>query len=120
MMPNANDHIQQAQHNETFFRFVDQSQYSDWAMTALFYAALHYIDAFLSQVGMNPGGHDDRDKEVANRKELRLIARQYFGLKNRSRNARYYCIKFTPQQLQEASGSFLSTIKRSLGPHIGI
>jgi hypothetical protein len=113
-MPNSADHILQAQHNEAFYQVIDKNAYSDWAMTALFYAALHYIDAFLDRVGIDAGGHDQRDKEVRDRKELRPIWPQYHYLKNRSINARYYCGTFTPDQLQQCYGGDLAAIRRSL------
>jgi hypothetical protein len=113
-MPNTAEHWSQGEHNEAFYQGIDKDVYSDWAATALFYSALHYIDAFLAGIGIDPGGHDDRDSEVANRKELRPLARQYFRLKNRSRDARYNCGKFHPQELQRSFGNDLSYIRNYL------
>lgn len=114
-MPNSTDHTLQAKHNEEFYQVIDKNVYSDWAMTVLFYAALHYIDAFLGQVSIHPGGHDTRDHEVSSRKELRPIYGQYRHLKNRSRNARYYCnTTFTPKELQQCYGGDLAAISKTI------
>ena len=115
-MPNSTDHILQAKHNEDFYQVIDKKLYSDWAMTVLFYAALHYIDAFLDRVGIDPGGHQERDKLVQNRKELCPIWHQYKFLKNRSINARYYCGTFTLTQLQQCYGGDLAAIRKCLLP----
>ena len=44
-------HILQAQHNEELARKLveDGYQFKDWAVTALFYAAVHYFEALLHQ-----------------------------------------------------------------------
>lgn len=116
-MPNVADHILQAQHNEEFYRATDKNVYSDWAMTAVYYAALHYVDAFLARVGMiDPGGHDVRDQEVRARAELRPILAYYFRLKNRSRSARYYCARFPPAELRRSFEGDLTTIRNHLLP----
>lgn len=116
-MPNASDHIIQARHNEEFYRVTDKATYSDRAMTTIYYAALHYVDALLAKVGMiDPGGHDVRDQEVRARTELRPIYRSYFRLKSRSRNARYYCAKFQPGELQQSYDVDLAAIRNHLLP----
>lgn len=115
-MPTTAEHWLQGEHNEAFYQYIDKNAYSDWAATALFYSALHYIDAFLARFEIDPGGHDDRDTEVANRKELRPLAKQYFRLKNRSRNARYCCTRFDIQELQRAYGNDLAYIRNYLQP----
>jgi len=115
-MSDSADHILQAQHNEAFYQAIDKNTYSEWAMTVLFYAALHYINAFLDRVGIDPGGHQERDNIVQNRKELRPIWHQYRYLKNRSINARYYCVTFTLTQLQQCSGGDLAAIRKCILP----
>ncbi len=121
-MPNTAEHINQAQHNEAFFNSMDQmdqSVYSDWAMTVLFYTALHYVDALLAQHGiLGPGGHDVRDNHVARQSELRPISHLYFRLKSRSRNARYYCRRFNQAEIQRAQNQDLEGIKTHLLPHL--
>lgn len=116
-MPNVADHLLQARHNEAFYQLTDRNVYSDWAMIVLFYAALQYVDALLARHGMiDPGGHDVRDQEVHGRRELQPILRHYFRLKNRSRNARYYCARFPLAELERSYQGDLAAIRNHLLP----
>ncbi|MGH7427813.1 MAG: hypothetical protein ACREJ4_05585 [Candidatus Methylomirabilaceae bacterium] len=118
-MPDRADHILQAQHNERFFQTIDKVEFSDWAMTTIFYAALHYIDAFLATIGLvDPGGHSVRDDQFHRTSELQPIARNYFRLKNRSKNARYYCGTFEEAELRRCYRDDLGRIKSHLNPLI--
>jgi len=44
-VPTAAEHIEKAQRNEEAAHFI-QASYPEWAVTALFYAAMHYVEAF--------------------------------------------------------------------------
>ena len=46
-MPEQPDHRRQAARNEAVARLMADNGYFEWAMTALFYSALHLIDAYL-------------------------------------------------------------------------
>ena len=119
-MPNLDDHILQARHNEAFYENIDKNAYSDWAMTVLFYAALQYIDTFLATVAMvDPGGHGVSDQEVNAQAHLRSIANLYFRLKNRSRNARYYCARFSLGELERCRTQDLAQLRNHISPLIG-
>lgn len=120
-MLNLADHILQARHNEAFYDSIDKNTYSDWAMTGLFYAALQYIDAYLATVGMvDPGGHGVRDQEVNAQAHLRPIANLYFRLKNRSRNGRYYCARFSVSELERCRNQDLARLRNHISPFIGL
>lgn len=111
-MPDVRTHLQQAQHNETFFAGIDLRSYSDWAVTVLFYAALHYIDAYLAQAGhLDPGVHDVRDSLIRRYVPTRQVARQYFRLKNFSRTARYYGGRFFPADVTGLYRGEFETVK---------
>jgi hypothetical protein len=60
------EHLRQAYHNETLvFQFgTPPLEAYDWAITALFYCALHFVDAYLFELrGIDPNGHTTtRDK----------------------------------------------------------
>ena len=115
-MPGKQEHLDQARHNSNFSKAFDRNRYSDWAATALFYAGLHYIDAFLATRNINPGSHDKRDKYVSMVRELKPIAAHYWKLKNSSRNARYYPpYRFSSKSLDELQNTHLAAITRELG-----
>ncbi len=46
----------------------------DWAVTALFYSALHYIDAFLLPI--DPRSHRHRNEIISRHPQLATIYRQ--------------------------------------------
>jgi hypothetical protein len=118
-MPSKDDHLAQAARNQAFFRSFDTARFEDWAATVLFYAGLHYVDAFLATVGIHPGKHDVRDGEMRSRGELRPIAKDYFFLKNSSRNARYYPpVRFPPDHLRRLEGTHLKRIRTELAGHV--
>lgn len=110
-MPSVQDHLAQAVHNEQFAAAIDRIRFSDWTITALFYAALQYVDSYLASRKISPGAHDVRDNLVGNEPFLKKIAFQYFRLKSLSRNARYSCRKFTPDDISQAERDHLAKIK---------
>jgi hypothetical protein len=103
-MASSLDHFQQAQSNEGFYEALgaDSSTTPEWAMTVLFYSALHYVQAALIhlQSGSAPTDHDKRRGAV--RTQFRSIAGKYEALYNASIRARYECARPKPAQLASA------------------
>jgi len=111
-MPDKATHLTQAHHNEAFGSTIDSSVYSDWAVTVIFYQALQYVDALLAEEGnAHSGGHDVRDNEISKRPKLRSIAKFYFRLKNRSRNARYRAARFPVAEVERCKNEDLTRIR---------
>jgi len=112
-MPDWPIHLNQARHNETCYSSIDIIAFGDWAMTVLFYAALHYIDAWLDYYAglSDPGGHDIRDAQLRSQSMLREIYPQYSRLKNRSRNARYFAVRFSGDEVSRAETEDLAVIR---------
>lgn len=114
-MPDVASHLNQARHNEGFYTATDKNVYSDWAMTAIYYAALHYIDAFLASVGvLDPGAHKGRDEEFGRKAVLRPVYPEYFRLKNRSENARYYCRRYPMAELERSYRNDLIALREHI------
>lgn len=61
----------------------------DWALVILFYAALHYVEAYLATVGQHQRSHTTRDNVVARDPNLKKIFSEYQDLKFYGNNARY-------------------------------
>jgi hypothetical protein len=102
-MANSHDHLVQAQGNESFYEDIgaDRSTTPDWAMTVLFYAALHYAQAAVFHLqGSNPSNHQALKSVI--RKTFGAIAAEYETLEDASRRARYECEKPKPNELQVA------------------
>lgn len=114
-MPDVAEHIAQAHHNERFFATIDPAQYSDWAVTVLFYSALHYIDAYLATTGyLDPGTHPERLRLIRSNAVTRAVYREYSRLKNYSENARYYGARFTPIDVRGLNLGDLDRIRRQI------
>lgn len=118
-MPDKATHIAQAAHNAAFRATTDSSIYSDWAVTVTFYEALQYVDALLDKLGnQHPGGHDVRDQEIHRQPQLRPIARFYFRLKNRSRNARYNAARYSVAEVERCKTEDLRRIRDHVIPQL--
>lgn len=94
-MPSTEQHLAKARHNEAFLATFDLAspEYLDWAVTAIFYAALHYLRAVMSKHRYtNISRYGDMDKAF---ERLQILKRNpqtydaYRQLKDDSRAARY-------------------------------
>jgi hypothetical protein len=103
------EHLQQARHNEALASQLGSPSLLayDWAITALFYCALHFVDAYLFDLrNLDPEGHTARWDQRLGRRilgrndyvklNIPAIYQDYEKLYNASRRARY-------------EGAFLST-----------
>jgi len=114
-VPTTEQHLTQARNNERLALAWEETD-PEWAVTALFYAALHYVDAFFSryrQINHIPGSfpnHQVRTREVYNR--LNFVYEQYQRLLDRSRDARYDCIRFDARRVQRLRDNDLLQIKQ--------
>lgn len=107
-MPTRDDHLRRAEQNETFARSLnlDENFNVDWAITLLFYSALHYIDAYFAQKSFHPPNHLGRDAAIGNNPVLDFIYRDYRRLKHRSEKARYEIANFHRSQFPSADQRF--------------
>jgi hypothetical protein len=105
-MPSDSEHIKRADLNEEFSELIPQKidiKFDYWSVTALFYSALHWIDAFLGTKGVHPHNHAYRDTCLARFSELKNdIYDDYFELKATCENSRYNLITADPVTMQEA------------------
>jgi len=109
------EHVAQAKHNERFFAKVDLNEDSDWAVTALFYAALHYIGAYLAMVGcQDPGSHGGRLRLIRQDEQTRKLFKEYSRLKDYSENARYQGKRFSTTIVQGLDATELSAIRTEI------
>ena len=118
-MPTEKQHLQQAAHNEKFFYDYDlvNSPYIDWSVVVLFYAALHYVEAFFAKQSpaIHCTRHPERDREV-NRLLSPLYA-DYRDLKNDSVEARYKMKKFSADDVIRHVVPSFDSIKNHLAPN---
>ena len=95
-VPSKDQHLDKALDNEAFYGAVRSSlaSYEGWQVTTIFYAALHYIDAYMATMNRHPKRHQDRDLLISRESKLRRIAPDYFALRDRSIDARYEVVNF--------------------------
>ncbi len=110
-MPNTAQHRGKAEHNE-FFVSETGNPFLDWAVCGTFYAALHYVEAYLATKNIHPSTHAGRISCIQRDSRLNAIYTDYRELLNESRDARYEAaITFTQADVNRVQRS-LEAIKR--------
>ena len=114
-MPDRNEHLIRARQTEALAARLDVSLGVgvDWAITMMFYAALHYVDAYLAGKHMHPLNHEQRDWEIESNGSLSTIYNDYRRLKDLSRAAPYEIANFPKEKLDVANRR-LTNIKTHL------
>jgi hypothetical protein len=72
----------------------------DWAVTGIFYAALHYIEVFLATQSVHSPAHCSRETLFRRFPQLNPIYSEYRTLKDDSEGARYRLEAFTAHEVQ--------------------
>jgi hypothetical protein len=115
-MPSKDAHLKKAHHNESFVQDLDvgKTSYKDWAVVGLFYAALHYLDAYLAQKNTHPISHEGRDGWIKNLTELYSIYKDYRELKEYRMDVSYKLIEYTEAEINRDIKPHLRSIKAQL------
>lgn len=112
-------HRAKADSNE-FLRDQLENPFWDWAVTATFYAAVHYVEAYLAaqKPAIHSKDHTMRDSEVERDVILRTVYDEYMSLKQDSKDARYNAhIEITQDDVTRVRAD-LETVKKALLPYI--
>lgn len=118
-MPSKDAHLRQANHNETFCSQLLSTEFLDWAVTGIFYSALHYVDAYLAIKNIHPSRHyQGRDRWVATESNLRHIWNQYRWLKDKSEAARYDVKHFTPAEAKDLKENEFEVLKTHISVYL--
>jgi hypothetical protein len=118
-LPKASEHISKAERNEKIADALSKTDFLDWTVTCLFYAALHYVDAILAASVIHPEGHTERNEAIGTNPSLLKIRNEYRTLETLSRNARYRAMTIEPSDLHIAQQSF-DVLKAHLRSRLGI
>jgi len=87
------DHKQKAIEIEQFASALPATNCGvEWAITAHFYAALHYVAAYFASSGQYHASHGTRLRDIKKHPILSTIYDEYQDLYNISRDARYECM----------------------------
>ena len=118
-MSSVQEHRDKAEHNEFLCDELD-NPFWDWAVTATFYAAVHYVEAYLAH-GASPKhskDHTQRDSTIQNDAVLKTVYDDYRFLKLDSIDARYRPhIPFGQGDVERAK-KYLETVKAVIVPLI--
>ncbi len=99
-MPSEIVHRCQAEHNKQFLDWLDlnTTQYLDWAVTVIFYTALHFVEWLLATKnlpkGLHSDSHDNRHQAMGRVSELKPIYLDYRELETQSHRSRYEGVQF--------------------------
>ena len=126
-MPLETEHVAQAERNERLYETLcshSADELTEWEVVALFYSALHYVDAYFAKSNEHPRGHRERNQKVAQTKEFSSFASSYIHLYHNSRDARYgqgqYMVRYPPQQIRNLRDDHYELIKSEVCNLLGI
>lgn len=118
-MPTQRQHIVKQEHNEALFGELVNSAFPDWAVTALFYASLHLIEAHLPPpVGTRR--HVERERAIFAARDLTVVYGHFRELKDQSGDARYDCVIFTEADVRALHDQRYAPLRRHVRGLLGI
>ena len=116
-MPNFVEHLAQAQRNEELYTELCglASQYTEWEIVTLFYASLHYVDAWLARnEGIHPKSHKQRRDFVMRIDAFQPISEDYAFLYRLSIRARYEMEHLSIDAIRSIELNEFANIKRHI------
>ena len=119
-MPTEAAHLDEVQRNEGVADMLLQSAgpYPEWAITALFYAALHLAEAYFFRIGVGHSAppqrrvHFQRERLMLRLGALRNVVDSYKILKTYSENARYDCRQFNSEEAVRIKQNFYAPVSQ--------
>jgi hypothetical protein len=114
-MPSRSEHLAKAENNKGFADAIKLSNPTSvgWALTALFYSALHYVEAFNGKYNLHCKSHHQLKADIAKNPQLLTIFDEYSGLLDYSWNARYEVAVYGKREFDEAS-EYHAAIKKHI------
>jgi uncharacterized protein (UPF0332 family) len=103
-MATLQEHRLKAAHNRDFLDSyrLSESEFVDWAVTVLFYCALHWLRALLAQEGYQVKNYRDEEDAITGTGVFTLQALAWYRhLKDSSRQARYETTEFSPSAYRD-------------------
>ncbi len=114
-MPNLDEHLQIAGNNISFSQsLISEQRYLDWAVTGMFYAAIHYVEAYLADKNVHSSFHSRRDSAIQQDVNLCIIYDEFSDLKNDSIQTRYYGFIFPLSEIVSRIQPSLNTIRNHI------
>lgn len=116
----AKAHLQQAEDNEQLAEFLKDTAYPDWTCTALFYACLHFVEAYFESrtPRVSAHNHGDRGSFIQLDDNIRIIYKDYHALQDDSQAARYHGWKPSRDQIEQRTIPAVRAIKKHLKQYV--
>jgi hypothetical protein len=96
---------------------LDKQANIDWALIALFYAGMHYVEAYLAP-SFHLKSHEARDSYLAKESHLRRIYKEYQHLKYFGFNARYEVCGFKSEDVTNEAAQDYETVKTHISSRL--
>jgi hypothetical protein len=113
-MATAGEHKLKALHNEQFLDLhnLGDGLFVDWAVTVLFYCALHWMRALAAQEGHQIKGYKDEEGVFIGTGVFTAEAYDFYRqLKDDSRDARYEMKPFSESDFEDLQVNFFQPFK---------
>lgn len=98
-MPSQMQHSEQIKKNKELLSTTQfdlrATVYKDWAITIMFYTAVHLVERELAKIPYDSGDHHDRESQMFEIPVLKRVLRDYKALKAASIKTRYKCYDFS-------------------------
>ena len=119
-MPSTSDHLSQARSNEKLAELLAKSPFSDWRCTVLYYASLHYIQAYFTTLAppRRFNSHTARDAAIQRDPGVSMIREDYRSLEDWSRRTRYELGRPRTSDFDNELLPSLQRIKQHLKPYL--
>lgn len=118
-MPTEAQHLAKARSNELFAQALDRTTAvgAEWAITVLFYVAVHHVQAYFAKRGRTYTHHTARDSAIQRDANLNRVYVDYRELETYSRDARYDVPGFTDADFQRLL-PMLAKVKGCVAPFL--
>ncbi len=112
-MPTKEEHLEKAIGNEALGLSMplDTQTSIDWALVMLFYAAVHYVEAYLALSALHLRSHTTRDSYVGRDSKLKKIFQEYQDLKFYGYNARYEVLGFSASDVKNVAAKAVASVR---------
>jgi hypothetical protein len=118
-MPSEDAHVSAALANAGLARKLLDESYTSWAVVLAFYAALHWVEAYLARIPAHSTSHKTQDTALATFQDLMPIRSEYEALHTKADRARYNLGTFTASEVESLLAIELDTIRTHFGNLIG-
>jgi hypothetical protein len=116
-VPSKLEHVTKADGNAAFALSLtlDNQIRIDWALVALFYAAMHYVEAYLAVSNQHLKSHATRDNVIGRDAYLKRIYVEYQDLKFYGFSSRYEACAFRAHDVTGIAFNAFQIIKLHIG-----